>query len=378
MRIAIDARYLQADYTGIGVYSEGLLEAMAKRDHENEYIVLVHSSYRGELQLAENFEILADNARPISMRSIGTLAATLSRYRVDLLHSLFPLVPLLWRGKIIETVHDLQPLLDPLFSSQRGAIEKALYDGFYRFSYPACMRRADYIVTDSHATKEHMLNYMPELASKVLVIHGGVPQESFVAPSEQEMARVREKYDIPEKFLFYLGSTRPNKNLPMMLDAFEEFLKRHPEHDDLYWVLVVKPDRFFDPFFGEIRRRNLLRRIHIHEQVSESEKNVFYRLATLLYFVSTYEGFGLPVLEAQAMGLPVLASTHGALPEVAGSAALLADPSDADSITEAIEKFFYDPDLPPRMAEAGRKNVVRFTWDKAAKEVLDMYSHLLG
>ena len=112
MRIALDARYLRGEYSGIGVYSEGLIKALGRLDQSNEYIVLVHSSFREDLELPDNFELLEDPARPVSTRTLGSLQSTLQRLEVDVLHSLFPLAPLLWRGKLAITIHDLQPLTD--------------------------------------------------------------------------------------------------------------------------------------------------------------------------------------------------------------------------------------------------------------------------
>ena len=378
MRIAVDARYLQSEFSGIGVYSENLLEAMALEDHDNEYVVLVHSSYKGNLALGDNFEILEDSARPVSLRTLTTTQSVLSRLGVDVLHSLFPLAPLLWSKKLVVTVHDLQPLMDPQFTGRRHRVTRAMYDLFYRVSYPTTLRKANYLISDSYATKDALIKLFPECADKTLVVHGGVGADCLEPPDPELTRRTREKYGLPERFLFYLGSTRPNKNLPVMLDAFEEFIRRHPEMDDLVWVMVVNQDRFFDPVFAAIRERQLLGRVQIHEQVNESEKRAFYQMATMLYFVTKYEGFGLPVLEAQAQGLPVLASTHGALPEVAGEAALLCDPDDTDSVVEALERFFADPTLAAQMVERGRENVKRFTWQKTACEVLSMYTHLMA
>lgn len=378
MRIAIDARYLSADFSGIGIYSKNQLEAISREDQSNEYTVFVHSSFRGQLALGPNFEVVHDPARPVSLRTVSTLQTTVSQYGVDLLHSYYPLVPLLWNKKLAVTVHDLQPLLDPEFTGQRRRLTRSLYDLFYHVTYPAALRKSNCLVSVSYATKEYLTSLFPELSDKILVVHEGVSPESYQQPTEEQIERVREKYDIPDRFIFYIGSTRPNKNLSAMLDAFEQFLERNPEQEDLYWVMVLNSDRFFDPLFARIRERGLLRRIHIHEQVSEAEKRVFYHLATLLYFVTKFEGFGLPVLEAQAMGLPVLASTHGALPEIAGQAAILCDPFDTEAVVEGLELFFHDPDLGDRMITAGKENVKRFTWQKAAKEIVDMYNHVLS
>ncbi|MCX7625209.1 MAG: glycosyltransferase family 4 protein [Candidatus Sumerlaeaceae bacterium] len=378
MRIALDARYLKDDYSGIGVYSENLIEALASTDRTNEYLVITHSSFRRTLKLGDNFTVVSYSAPPVSIRSVSALHSFLRPYEVDLLHSLFPLSPLFWDRDLLVTVHDLQPLMDPDFTGRRPLAMRLIYDAFYRTTYPAVMRKADCLICDSYATLRWMRELCPDVAGKAIVVYGGIDPECAKEPSEDEIEHARSKYEIPDRFLFYIGSTRPNKNLSTMLDAFEEFIRRYPEHDDLCWVLVVKPDRFFDPFFAKVTERGLLKRVKIYSQVSEVERRVFYHLATLLYFVTKFEGFGLPVLEAQASKLPVLASTHGALPEVAGKGAILVDPDDRDSIVDGLSQFFSRPDLRDRLIEAGEENVQRFSWRRTAREIVQIYTHIFA
>ena len=378
MRIAIDARYMRSEFSGIGEYSENLVEALAREDRENEYVVFVHSSYHGNPEIGGNFTLVPERARPVSSRTVTTFGRAVRRQNADLLHSLFPLAPITWNGRLLATIHDLQPLIDPEFTGHRGPLKRFGYDLFYHFTYPAVLRKADFLISDSYATRQSILEMFPELTDKILVVYAGVGKDCFGIPSEEQMERVRDKYDLPRRFLFYLGSTRPNKNLLTMLEAFDLFVKRHPEQDDLHWVLVVKPDRFFDTVFARIRQKNLLRRVQIHEQVSEAERSVFYRLATVLYFVTKYEGFGLPVLEAQAQSLPVVASTHGALPEISGRDAVLCDPDDPENILSALEMVLSDEQLRARMIEGGLRNVTRFNWSRTAKEIVDMYNHLFA
>ena len=378
MRIIVDARYLKADYSGIGTYSADLLQALGRHDHSNEYIVLVHSSYRGDLELPDNFEIVTESARPVSLRTVSTLGHSLKKLNGDVLHSLMPLAPLTWNKRLVVTVFDLQPLLDPQFTARRSLPKKLLYDAFYRLIYPASLRRAEYILCISHSTKNDLLRLFPEAAEKLFVVPAGISEECFKAPLAEQIERVRQKYDIPERYLLYLGSTRPNKNLLRMVDAFEEFLQKNPKHEDLHFVMILKPDRFFDPLFAEIRQRGLLRRIQIHEQVNEAEKRVFLKEAWLLYFATMYEGFGLPVLEAQALGIPVLVSRHASLPEVAGKHALYCNPNDTESIVSALEQIHNDAALRQSLIEHGPANARRFSWETASKDILDMYHHLLA
>src|SRR5207244_189973 len=134
----------------------------------------------------------------------------------DALHSLFPLAPVAWRRKLLVTVHDLQPLLDPQFTGNRARFKKSLYDLYYRTVYPITLHKADYLICDSYATKDFLIQLFPDLVSRVLVVHGGVDPEAFKIPSEEQIERAEEKFNLPARYLFYLGSTRPNKNLETM------------------------------------------------------------------------------------------------------------------------------------------------------------------
>jgi alpha-1,3-rhamnosyl/mannosyltransferase len=379
MKIFIDARYIQSTYSGIGTYSELLIQALARQDTENQYTVLVHSSFRGDLDLPENFEVIEDDARPVSFATLFRLQKLVRKYDPHIFHAMMPMWPMALRRDVntVATVYDLQPLLDPYFTSARPAIIRKLYDLFYGVFYRRCFMMADYLIAISHATRHDIARVLPRAAEHTIVIYPGFETEVTTAPTQEQMEMVKEKYDLPERFILYLGSTRPNKNLSRMLDAYQELLKRHPEEKDLRWVMVLKPDRFFDPFFAALRNKGLLRQVHIYDQVSELEKRVLYRSARLLYFPTLFEGFGLPVLEAQGNGLPVLASTHSALPEVAGKGAVLVDAMDVKAITDGLETALYDEQVRAKIVEEGFKNIERFSWDAGAHEVVNMYEHLL-
>ncbi len=130
-----------------------------------------------------------------------------------------------------------------------------------------------------------------------------------------------------------------------MLDAFEEFIKRYPEHEDLCWVLVVKPDRFFDPFFASVRERGLLGRIQIHEQVSERTAVSFIIWPRCSTLSQSLRGSAFPFWKRRPRACQYSLPTHGALPEIAGKAAILCDPDDVDSIVDGLARYFHDPAL---------------------------------
>ncbi len=380
MKIFIDARYIQSTYSGIGTYSELLIQAIGRIDSENEYVVLVHSSFRGELDLPDNFTLIEDDARPVSLRSLFGLQHIVRPYDPDIFHAMLPLWPVGLRHDMntLVTVYDLQPLRDPHFTAGRPAIVRKLYDFFYGIFYRRCFQMADYLIAISHSTRRDIAALVPRAVENTIVIHPGFETDMAADPTPEQTEMVRDKFNLPQRYILYLGSTRPNKNLTRMLDAYQEVLKRHPDDADLIWVMVLKPDRFFDPFFAAVRSKGLLRRVQIYDQVSELEKRVLYRNAQLLYFPTLYEGFGLPVLEAQGCGLPVLASTHSALPEVAGKGAVLVDALDVAAIADGLEIVLYDEEVRREIIEAGHKNVNRFSWENNAREVLNMYEHLLS
>lgn len=379
MKIFIDARYLRDTFSGIATYSELLIKALASIDTENRYRVLVHSSYRGDLNLPPNFEVITDSARPVSIRTIFGLKSVVREFEPDVFHALMPQWPLAVRKDCgtIATVFDLQPLLDPYFTSGRGPLKRKAYDIFYRLTYKRCLLLADYLVTISYATKKDISRMVPAAADHVLVVHPGYDPEVTRQPTEEQAQRIAEKYDLPERYILYLGSTRPNKNLPAMLDAFELFLKNNPAEENLRWLMILKQDRFFESFFATVRKKGLLRQVQILDQVTDLEKKVFYHNAQMLYFPTKYEGFGLPVLEAQGNGLPVLASTHSALPEVAGKGALFVNPDDVHAITKGIETLLYDNERRQEIIQHGYDNLARFSWEATARETINMYEHLL-
>ena len=191
-----------------------------------------------------------------------------------------------------------------------------------------------------------------------------------------DLEATREKYNLPKRFVLYLGSTRPNKNLPTMIRAFHRMRERFEGTRDCYFILVVNRDRFFEESHRLITKLRLQKRMRVYNQVSEIEKRCFYKLASGLFFVTKNEGFGIPLLEAQCAGLPVLAADHASLPEIANGTALLADPDDPTQIARRLRRLLTDDDLRKRLITEGKENIERFSWDKAASAVREMYHHL--
>ncbi len=374
MRIALDARYLSNEFTGIGRYSQCLIEALARLDTENEYLAIIHKSFKGQIEAGANFEIARHDARPISFGTLLRAGRVARRWRCDVYHSLFPLAPI-WPPMLsLLTLHDLQPFLDPDFHGRRLRPVRWMYERFYHYVYPGSMRLAKWIIVDSEATRQSLRRFFPELAPRAIVVPLGLTAAEATPPEPEEVETVKKRYRLDAPYLLYYGSTRPNKNLARLVAAFARLRRESPEFASHQLLLITRPDRFFADALAVVERETLRANVRVIEPVSERERRALLRGARVFCFPTLYEGFGLPVLEAQAVGTPVLASTNGALPEVGGEGALYADPFSVASIADGLRRLLGDEPLRAALAEKGRLNAARFSWEESARRALDIYS----
>ena len=229
------------------------------------------------------------------------------------------------------------------------------------------VRRADAIIVPSYATASALFKYFGVTESKVHVIHHGAPTPAPAATNDQRPTTHDKSY------FLYVGRVEAHKNVRGIVEAFSRFRDQGGDAD---LVLAGNPGFGYNRIKGAIDASSA--REHIVEvgYVSETEKWELLQGAVALVFPSFSEGFGLPILEAQAAGCPVVTSDVTAMPEVAGEGgALLVDPSDTEALTDAMRQIANDAGLQHRLAASGKKNLKRFSWDRAAEQTLDV---LLG
>jgi glycosyltransferase involved in cell wall biosynthesis len=377
MRIVIDARYLTREYSGIRMFSERLLEHLALQDQSNEYFCLVQPDYSRPIALGENFHLIRYKAKPLSLKTIFSLHRVVRDLKPDFFHTLFPLMPVFFKGKLLVNVHDLQPLVMKEWSGHRILPLKKIYDLFYWWIYPHTFHKASWIIAVSQATKDALSEIMPELAEKTIVIHSGIEPDTGELQNENIMETIRQRYDIPPRYILYVGSTRPNKNIPAMLEAFARLKDIDPGLTDVVFVLVLTKDRFLADIKRVIRERRIGSSVRILEPVGQEEKQALYHNAQLLFFATKFEGFGFPLLEAQTYGAPVVAANCHALPEVAGDSAYLVDPDDNEALTHALKEVITNQTLREDLISKGKQNILKFSWERTASQVLEIYQHLM-
>ena len=262
----------------------------------------------------------------------------------------------------VVTVHDLGYLTYP---EAHRAADRRYLDGSTRWN----ANRAAAVVADSEATKADLVRAYGAAEEKIHVVYLGRDESLKPVTNPLRLAAVRAKYDLAQRYLLYLGTLQPRKNLERVVQAFERLCDR-PGMDDVQLVLAGKQGWLYESLFDQVSRAGMGERVAFPGYIPDQELPALLSAATAFVFPSLYEGFGIPVLEAGACGVPVITSNTSSLPEVAGDAALLVDPHDVDAIADAMYRLVTDPELAAELRRRGHENVKRFSWEKCARETL--------
>ncbi|HZY43940.1 MAG TPA: glycosyltransferase family 1 protein [Anaerolineae bacterium] len=286
--------------------------------------------------------------------------------KIDLFHSPdFTLPPTMPGVPTLLTVHDLSFMRDPdsAWPSLRAYLMQAV---------PRSVKRATHLLADSQATKDDLIDLFKTPPEKITVLYSGVDARFTPIRDRAEIDRVREKYKIgPSPFALSVGTLQPRKNYRRLIEAYAK-LNNHRLH------LVIGGGRgwMFDDLFTLVQSLQLEDRVHFIGFVKDEDLSTLYSAADLFVYVSLYEGFGLPLLEAMACGTPVIGSNTSSLPEVIGDVGLQVDPKDVDAIAQAMLQMLTRSDWRDRSVAAGIDRAKLFTWDKAAQQLLSIYEQL--
>jgi len=373
LRIVVDVRRVR-DF-GIGTYISGLLHGMAAIDRSDEFMLVALPQDR------DAFSGLPPNFKTVTYRKTDSYALNhlafpwfLRGLAPSLVHIPLSHVPLGMTEPYVVTVHDIADLLFAAGSGLRRQSRRILLR--------RGLLRARGIMAVSQTTRRDVHDALGIPAERIRVAYNA-PNPDFFAPVQDNNARGRilERYQIDYPFLLYAGNIRPQKNIPRLVEAFavaREQLSHHPVYRDLHLIIIG----------DEISRYPSVRRAVIQTRVEKAVRflgfvpfealRVFFERARLFVFPSLYEGFGLPPLEAMATGTPVVASNASSLPEVLGDAALLANPENVFEIARAIQDALLDEDLRRDLIVKGKAQAARYSWDRTARDVLEVYREASG
>ena len=367
MRIAIDVRKLH-DF-GIGTYVRNLVRQLARLDHDTEYVLLCQRDDRGLAgSLGENFRSVSEWSGNYSVSEQLMVPFNLARTRASLFHAPHYVLPPLTPCRSIVTIHDCIHLRFPQYLPNRLAYAYA------RGQFWTATRRARRILTVSEASKQDILRFFHVPEDKVTVIHNAMDEQFGREPAEEAMLHVRERYQLPERFVMYAGNVKPHKNLERLIDAFMRL--RRGGLDDVGLLITGSEVSKYATLRRAVHRYNLHKHVRFLGFQPEDTLAVLYRLADAFVFPSLYEGFGLSPLEAMASGTPVVASNVSSLPEVLGDAAVLVDPYDPESIADGIRRVLENGDLRAELRARGFARARRFSWEQSVRRVREIYTEV--
>jgi glycosyltransferase involved in cell wall biosynthesis len=365
MLIGIDAsRAVETRRTGTETYSLRLIRA------------LIPLSAGHRLRLYTNGQppahLFWDGAAPtgVEVRSMPwprlwthlRLSVEMALRPPDLLFVPAHVLPLIHPRRSVVTVHDLGYLRHP--EAHRPADRRYL-----AWSTGWNARRASMILADSAATAADLTAAHGVDSARVRVVYLG--RDETLAPVRDGLvlANAQARYGIGGRYLLYVGTLQPRKNLARVISAFSQ-LASASALADVQLVLAGKRGWLYDDLFTQVARLGLAGRVLFPGYIPESDLPALLGGALAFVYPTLYEGFGIPVLEAGACGVPVITSNTSSLPEVAGDAALLVDPYDVDAIADAMYRLVTDEALRAELTRRGAENVKRFSWEKCARETL--------
>ncbi len=358
-RIAIDAsRISVAERTGTERYTFELLAALARIDRWNDYILYTNGLPLSLPPLGPNFTL-----RSIRLPRLWTharLGPALLRDRPDLLFVPAHVIPLLHPSRSVVTIHDLGYLAFPEAHTVRRRLELDL-------STRWCLRAAQRVIAISQATKNDLVRHYGADPERIVVVHLGC-SNLFRPPDDPgQIAAIRACYALESPYFLYIGTIQPRKNLTRLIEAFAR-----AGADDALLVIAGRRGWLSEPIVRRVAELGLTNRVRFPGYVPDADLPALLSGALAFVFPSLHEGFGMPVLEAMACGAPVLTSTTSALPEVAGDAALLVDPCDTDAIAAALRRLAADAPLRASLRARGLERAAGFTWERTARETLDV------
>jgi len=377
MRIGIDASGLTVKSGGIGRYVVNLINHMAwatSRDESHELLVFYHKSFDRSLIHKHPHLIFVDTLARIKsnvLRKGLFLPFVAKKQNLDLFHGVDHIgIPFFFkRGKcrFVLTVHDLITKLFPeMFTLKHRMIENTLR--------PLILRNADRIIAVSRSTRDDLLRFYPQYADKTRVIYQGVDTRFFPRDRE-EIKKIQKKYRIDFPYILSLGTLEPRKNIPRLVEGFAKAkMEGGIEHK---LVVTGRKGWKYKEMLSQLQEGPFSEEIVFTGFVEDEDLPCLYAGAEIFLYLSLYEGFGLPVLEAMACETPVITSNLSSLPEVAGDAALLIDSSSAEEIAASLLRLLSDEELRKDLQKKGRERAKFFSWEKTAEEILELYEEIL-
>ena len=371
MKIAVNLLPFRRKIAGAGKYAKKILQELSEIDKNNQYYLFVTEEGK------KNFEVYGSNFHFI----IAKFNPDHFIYRIIWEQVVFPFklkkllpniiftpsvaVPLFYRGRFYTTIHDL--------AYKKSANKYS----FFRRNYldkitRVAIKKSEVIFTVSNFSKKEIENEFNTLNKKILITHNGVDEIFFKSFSDEEILEIKNRYNLPENYILYVGAIEPSKNLDKLLPAFSELIK---EYNLDYYLAITSGIGWNQQFLTKlIRSLNIKEKIIFFPYIPEPDLPIIYRCSKMLTYLSNYEGFGNPVLEAIASGTPVLTSKSEAIKEFSEGLVVSVDLFNIGDIVEGMTKIINNRNFINAMTGKARTKAKKFRWRNSAKVIYDQFN----
>ena len=381
MNIGFDAKRAYHNGTGLGHYSRTLISSLAQSYPEHEYYLFnPKPSAKFHLPDLKNIhEVLPkgfSSLFPSAWRS-SWVKNDLQKNKIDLYHGLSHEIPIGIQKTNIKTVVTIHDLIHERYPEQYNPIDVKIYNKKFRY---AC-KNADKIIAISQQTKEDIIKYYNTPEEKISVCYQSCNPIFSQQINTDEKQRIKEFYNLPEQYFLYVGSLIQRKNLLNICQAVM-ILKNEI---NIPLVVIGNGGKYKQQVKNFIAENNLSEKIiFLSDRPAAQNENfrtakdfpAIYQSALAMIYPSTFEGFGIPVLEALFSKLPVITSNISSLPEAGGDAAYYVNPHSADEIAAGMKNIFYDEQLRQTLIEKGSAHAQYFTPHKCGESVMDVYKNV--
>ncbi len=384
-KIGIDARCLtEGRKTGVEEYTLNFLKHLFEIDKKNNYVLFFNSFNNSKIDFSwlQKFSKVAIQKFGYPNKVLNFLFWYLGWPKIDKMlgGTDFFFMPNIIFGamskkvKPIITFHDLSFERYP----ETFSWKRRLWHVFVNAKKIA--KKAEKIITVSTSTKNDLVSIYAINPKKIKIISSGISEKfRIIDRNDKRLLEVKMKYKLPYKFILYLGTIEPRKNIVGIIRAYNQLQKiaEHEKLDDLikYKLVIAGSSGWLNKkILVEIKKSKYKEKIQIADFIEDDDKEFVYNLASLFVFPSFFEGFGFPPLEAMKCGVPVIVSNSSSLPEVVGDGGIMVDPNKPDEIYEAMKAILTGPGFRTELIKRGFDQAQKFDWNKAAREFLHIIS----
>src|SRR4030042_3679177 len=383
MRIGIDARFIGPQGTGLGKYTEKLIQNLEILDARNHYFIFLKKTNWDLVKFqSRNFTKVTADINWYSIEEQIRLPRIFASQNLDLLHVPHFNVPILYKGKLIVTIHDL---IHHQFAEQSTTTKNIFKFKTKRIAYKliilSAIRKSQKIIVPTNYIKAQIIKTFHINPSNIVV--------TYEAAEEEYFRNQKPETNNQKPFLIYVGNAYPHKNLERLLQAFKilvhssrftvhskKIVNRQPSTVNLKLFIVCPRDVFFQRLEKKIAKRELDKRVKLTGYLTSNELSILMSHAQAYISASQSEGFGIPGLNAMAAKVPVICSDIPTFREVYGNAAFYFNPDDPKDIAQAIKKILEDKKTRRDLVNKGNQQVKKYSWLKMAKQTLKVYESI--